>query len=145
MEPWEVVNSKEDGPYAIQTVLGWVVNGPLQDGESSRPKSGFSLAAVNRISVCQLEEMLSNQYSQDFNERSSEEKGVSREDIRFLKIMDESTQLQDGHYSLKMSFRKDQLMLPNNLSMVKQSLLGLGEGEVQERGTIPQGLHQLLH
>lgn len=68
LEPWEVVNSKEDGPYEIRTVLGWVVNGPLQDGESSRPKTGFSVAAVNRISVCKLEEMLSNQYSHDFNE-----------------------------------------------------------------------------
>ena len=50
---------------------------------------------------------------------------MSREDIRFLKIVDESAQLQDGHYSLKMPFRKDQLTLPNNLSMVKQRLLGL--------------------
>lgn len=86
---------------------------------------GFSMAVVNRISVCKLEEMLSNQYNHDFNERSSEEKGMSREDIRFLKIVDESAQLQDGHYSLKMPFRKDQLTLPNNLSMVKQRLLGL--------------------
>lgn len=39
--------------------------------------------------------------------------------------MGESTQLEDGHYSLKMLFRKDQLTIPNNLSMVKQWLLGL--------------------
>ena len=50
---------------------------------------------------------------------------MSREDIRFLKFMDESAQLQDGHYSLKMPFRKEQFTLPNNLSMVKQRLLGL--------------------
>ena len=125
LEPWEVINSKEDGPYAIRTVLGWVVNGPLRDGENSMPETGFSVAAVNRISVCKLEEMLSNQYSHDFNERSSEEQGASREDMRFLKVMDESAQLQDGHYSLKIPFRKDQFTLPNNLSMVKQRLMGL--------------------
>ncbi len=50
---------------------------------------------------------------------------MSREDIRFLKIMDESAQLQDGHYSIKMPFRTEQLTLPNNLSMVKQRQLGL--------------------
>ena len=125
LEPWEVVNSQENGPYAVRTVLGWVVNGPLRDGENSKPKTRFSVAAVNRISVCKLEEMLNNQYNHDFNERSTEEKGMSREDIRFLKIMDESAQLQDGHYSMKMPFRKEQLTLPNNLSMVKQRLLGL--------------------
>ena len=30
MEPWEVINSREDGPYAIRTLLRWVINGPLQ-------------------------------------------------------------------------------------------------------------------
>lgn len=29
MEPWEVINSDGDGPYAVRTLLGWVVNGPL--------------------------------------------------------------------------------------------------------------------
>lgn len=124
LEPWEVVNSQGNGPYAVKTVLGWVVNGPLRDGEN-KLKTGFSMAAINRISMCKLEEMLNNQYNHDFNERSTEEKGMSREDIRFLKIMDESAQLQDGHYSMKMPFRKEQLTLPNNRSMVKQTLLGL--------------------
>lgn len=125
LEPWEVVNSQGDGPYAVRTVPGWVVNGSLQDVESSRTKMGFSVATVNRISVCKLEEKLSNQYNHDFNERCSEEKGMSREDIRFLKIMDDSVQLQDGYYGLKMPFRKDYVTLPNNHSMVTQRLLGL--------------------
>ena len=43
----------------------------------------------------------------------------------FLESMDKSAQLQDGHYSLKMPVRNDQLTLPNNLCMVKQRLLGL--------------------
>lgn len=29
LEPWEVVNSCGNGPYAIRTVLSWVINGPL--------------------------------------------------------------------------------------------------------------------
>lgn len=28
MEPWEVVHSMGDGPYAVRTLLGWVVSGP---------------------------------------------------------------------------------------------------------------------
>ena len=67
LEPWEVVNSQVNGPYAVRTVLGWVVNGPLRDGENSKLKTGFSVAAINRISVCKLEEMLNNQYNHDFN------------------------------------------------------------------------------
>lgn len=29
LEPWEVVNSHGDGPYAIRTLLGWVINGSI--------------------------------------------------------------------------------------------------------------------
>lgn len=90
LEPWEVLSSRGNGPYAVRSVLGWVVNDPFREGDNSRPKTGFPVAAVNRISVCKLEEMLNNQYNHDFNERSSDEKGMSREDIRFLEIMGES-------------------------------------------------------
>lgn len=31
MEPWEVVNSVNDGHYAIRTTLRWTVNGPLKE------------------------------------------------------------------------------------------------------------------
>lgn len=30
LEPWEVVRSTNGGPYAVKTVLGWTVNGPLR-------------------------------------------------------------------------------------------------------------------
>lgn len=30
LEPLEVVCSANDGPYAVRTLLGWMVNGPLE-------------------------------------------------------------------------------------------------------------------
>lgn len=45
IEPWEIVNSHDDGPYAVKTQLGWVVNGPLK-GSSFTGKSGFPLCYV---------------------------------------------------------------------------------------------------
>lgn len=32
MEPLQVTSSVDDGPYAVRTILGWTVNGPLRDG-----------------------------------------------------------------------------------------------------------------
>lgn len=52
LEPWEVINSQGNGPYAVRTVLGWVVNGPL-DGGSDVDQELHS-ATVNRVSVCKL-------------------------------------------------------------------------------------------
>ena len=57
LDPREVINSQENSPYAIKTVLGWVVNGPL-DGNGAQDVSSLT---VNRISVSKLEELLKNQ------------------------------------------------------------------------------------
>lgn len=32
MEPLQVISSVDDGPYAVRTILGWTVNGPLRGG-----------------------------------------------------------------------------------------------------------------
>lgn len=37
IEPWDLVNSQCDGPYAVKILLGWVINGSVQgcnDGET---------------------------------------------------------------------------------------------------------------
>lgn len=59
LKPWEVVNSCGNGPYAIRTVLGWVINGPLT-GNGSSLDLELPSVVVNRISVSKLELMLNN-------------------------------------------------------------------------------------
>lgn len=91
MEPWEVINGYGDGPYAIKTLLGWVINGPLQG--SSQEQSGCSVAAGHRIAVDRLEELLIHQYNHDFNEKTSGEQEMSREERKFMDIVSSSVQL----------------------------------------------------
>lgn len=69
MEPWELINSQGEGPYAVQTRVGWVITGPLCSGV----KAGCSVVTTNCISVEHLGEMLISQYNDDFNERISVE------------------------------------------------------------------------
>lgn len=121
LEPWEVINSSQDGPYAIRTVLGWVVNGPL----SGNSDASLSSATVNHISLQRLEDMLVSQYNHDFSEKAAEEREMSRDDIRFMEIMEDSAVLQDGRYCLKLPFKKKDVSLPNNLVVVKQRMQGL--------------------
>ena len=56
LEPWEVVNSQGEGPYAIRTALGWVINGPVH-GNGSSLEAKHPSVRVNRISVSRLEQM----------------------------------------------------------------------------------------
>ncbi len=124
LEPWEIVNSCGDGPYAIRTVLGWAINGPL-NGNGSSSDMGLSSAVVNRISVSNLEVMLDRQYNHDFNEKTSEDKEMSREDLRLTKIMESSATLQVERYTLKLPLKKPDVLLPNNFAVAKQRMLGL--------------------
>lgn len=113
MEPWEVVNSKAGGPYAVKTLLGWVINGLLREEDEAGNRC--TTITANRISVSALEELLVKQYNHDFNERSVDEKTeMSREDRKFLEIMNASVNLSDGHYCLRLPFRNDDVIMPNN-------------------------------
>lgn len=126
LEPWEVVNSHGNGPYAIRTILGWVINGPSQGHGNERWESGYPAATVNRISISNLEELLKSQYKHDFNEKASEDKEeMSQEDVKFMEIMKSSVKLQEGHYSLKLPFKKEKVSLPNNQCVAKQRIAGL--------------------
>lgn len=84
MEPWKVVNSRDDGLYAVQTLLGWVVNGPKQEGTSLNPDALQSCIA-NRISVETIEDLLIQHFNTDFSERRYEDKTeMSNEDHQFM-------------------------------------------------------------
>lgn len=121
LEPWEVINCQNEGPYAVRTRIGWVINGPLY-GRSCRSKSGYSSVTANRISVEHLQEMLVKQYHHNFNERSSAEKEISREDIKVMDIVSITAKLIGGHYCIDLPFRKENVIMPDNCYITKQHL-----------------------
>ena len=112
MEPWEVVNSQGDGPYAVRTCLGWAVNGPIINCKN---------AIVNRVSLQTIDEMLTTQFNHDFSERISEDKlEKSRDDQLFLQQLDKSTKMMDGHYETALPLRDEDTCMPNNKSQATQ-------------------------
>ncbi|TWW62354.1 hypothetical protein D4764_04G0010010 [Takifugu flavidus] len=48
MEPLQVVNSVDNGPYAVRTILGWTVNGPLRVKKKSLCKPNNRAVAEQR-------------------------------------------------------------------------------------------------
>lgn len=123
LEPWNVINSHGDGPYAVKTLLGWVINGPLEATPTANTGECYAVT-VNRISVEKLEKLLVQQYNHDFNE-VVDDKEMSMEDRRFLKIAEQSIRLQNGHYSLNLPFRVDCPVMPNNYQVAEQRLASL--------------------
>lgn len=127
MEPWEIINSRNDGPYAVKTALGWVVNGPLsrcQDKESDDAERQSFL--VNRISVQSIEDMLTRHYDADFPERRCEDKQEpSQHDKHFMHTVETSAHLTDGHYTIKLPLKDESVKMPCNRGIAEQRLNSL--------------------
>lgn len=123
-EPWEVVNSQGEGPYATKTLLGWVVGGSNENCCDKLQAHSHSI--VNRTSVLTLESLLEKQYEHDFKDFNKDEKEeLSQDDKRFLQIMEESVKFENGHYSLRLPFKNPNVDLPNNRCVAQQRLSGL--------------------
>ncbi|XP_015754707.1 PREDICTED: uncharacterized protein LOC107334288 [Acropora digitifera] len=119
LEPQEVQRSENGGPYAVRTLLGWTINGPL-----GRPSK--SSRTTNRIqSHAALDEQFAHFCEMEFNDSQfSIEKGMSQDDKRALAIMEESVELCDGHYEIALPWKVFPPDLPNN-KIVAERRLGL--------------------
>ncbi|XP_076853974.1 uncharacterized protein LOC143509288 [Brachyhypopomus gauderio] len=124
MEPWEVINSQGEGPYAIRTLLGWVVSGPLR-GREDEGRYDCPAVTVNRISVTKLQDLLIAQYNQDFNEAIADDSSLSREDHRFMQIVESSIHQDEGHYCFDLPFKVAEVTLPDNRCVAEQRLFSL--------------------
>lgn len=127
LEPWRVINSKHNGPYAVKTAPGWILNGPLRDpAEDSTHDLAHSSSTVNRISLESVEQMLIQQYNHDFPEKTCDDKAeLSQMDHQFLESVSNSVQFYDGHYYIDLPIKKTDVHMPNNRRAAIQQALNL--------------------
>ena len=118
IEPEEVKRSVNGGPYAVKTPLGWVLNGQLEQ------KSSRQIATTNFIhSDESLNEQFKDFCNREFNDRVTDHHiEMSQEDKRANATMEESVQLQNGHYQIKLPFRNENPKLSDNRSMAMHRL-----------------------
>ena len=126
-EPWDVVHSQDDGPYAVKTLLGWAVRGPLRSNTETVRKRHD--ASVNRCSVCGdkgLEMQVENYFRQDFNERTIDDRPEnSVEDHIFMKTVTDNVQMKEGHYQIPLPFKQHEIEMPNNRSQAEHCAMQL--------------------
>ena len=147
IKPLEVIPGKENDPYAKRTALGWGIIGAVRspNEEDAETKSDI---ACNRIVACevqgtskrkmchfafktQVKKMISpsdvsKMFILDFNERQADEKPLSVEDRRFLRIVHEGIhQSADGHFEMPLPPRNENLELPNSKGLALNRLMKL--------------------
>ena len=121
MEPWEVRHSQGGGPFAVRTKLGWVINGPVRETKVNRVQVYRTFVSA---SMRELHDTLQNMYEQEFPEKnSSVERGLSNEDRKWMKIVQNGCTLSDdGHYEIPLPFCHADPKLPNNLELARRRL-----------------------
>ena len=100
-------------PYAVRTLLGWAIMGPL---------NGNIRSQVDKVNVNFLKygnETLDQQMNQflgleNIDSTSSSRKGMSVQDREALGKLNSSVRLVDGHYEVGMLWKHENPWLPNN-------------------------------
>ena len=120
LQPEEVRRSEDGGPYAIKTMFGWSLNGPIGVSFNQGNRCFFS----NPVSSDdQLYDQLKKYFNHEFEESSVDsQKMMSVEDGRALAVFQESIQLQHGHYHVSIPWKCNPPDLPNNRQMAQKRL-----------------------
>ena len=121
LEPLDVIRSHNGGPYAVKSILGWYVTGPLLP---TYPRSTVAchriMAEVKEVTI---HEQLEAMYQMDFNEPQLQLKSpvtsvkgatLSVNDRKFLNIMENKATMESGHYVLPLPFASDHVNLVTN-------------------------------
>ena len=149
IKPREVILGKGDDPYAIKTLLGWGIVGPVAAKQDIKEESGeeIDVASCNRImtreigsdlptnvsfvSQVQIKEEVNpntvkKMFEIDFSERRTTRQPLSQQDRKFLAIMEQGIHLcEDGHYELPLPLRESSTNLPNNREVAVRRLYQL--------------------
>ena len=113
-------------PYAVRTVLGWAVLGPVNVANSSSSQ----VANVNFVKYGdELSDQQMRQFLRlnDIDMNRSSKKAMSVEDQEALKRMENSVQIVDGHYEIGMLWKSVTPLAAKQKANGRSKITGLKE------------------
>ena len=117
LQPVEVRESKNGGPSATRTVLGWVLNGPLGRTGPEEATANFVDANAN------LSKQFEDYCNLEFNDSSYDPKmSMSQNDRRAIEVMESTVKLSNGHYEIGLPWKNNPPCLENNKSQAESRL-----------------------
>ncbi|XP_013419027.1 uncharacterized protein LOC106179805 [Lingula anatina] len=117
--PHEVRHGCLNEPYAVKTILGWAISGPMpMDNCQARTKE--PKVTSNFLT---LEDQVAKFWKIEDIDDLTDEKAMSYNDKKTLSMWEETLQQnEDRHYEVSIPFRKRPPTLSNNLQIAQQRL-----------------------
>lgn len=139
VRPRDVIHGRQNDPYAVRSLLGWHINGPIKrEGNSAVQCNRIQLYVSNSVDETSgyivVERSVKEQLTPRVVERmfeldfSEKENGMvmSQEDRVFLsKVKEGIIYREESHYELPLPFREQHVQLPNNRPQAAQRFIGL--------------------
>ncbi|XP_067949833.1 uncharacterized protein [Watersipora subatra] len=114
IQPLETRTSTKGEPFAVKTLFGWTMCGGREPILPVNRKAYMTSAGKEIMDLLE----------QDFKDAESDDK-LSQQDIRFLKIMEQRTEVdRSGNYIMPLPFTAPPT-LPNNRAQAEQRFKGL--------------------
>ena len=123
LEPIDVIPSKNNGPYAIKTRLGWCIAGPV-NGTQNRQEIHCNWIDVKQADTkdkgkhyfqtktsCKVVQPMIHRNWSHWKEIAN---CMSREDHKFMKILQEGKKLRNSQYQVPLPFKDPCVNLLNN-------------------------------
>ena len=120
----ECRKGKAGEPYAVRTILGWAVLGPV-DAVSFLNLQKLNVNFVKHGSELSDQQMEQFLRLEDIGMNKSSKKGMSIEDQESLNKMKNSVRLVNGHYSVGILWKSEDPWLPDNRQMAEARLYSL--------------------
>ncbi|XP_077997424.1 uncharacterized protein LOC144450652 [Glandiceps talaboti] len=130
----EVRCGRLDDPYAVRTILGWTVNGPVAKSADEPFISNFIHAGLKNRDD-RLEDQVEQFWKLDSGPILAKYKThPSQDDNRVVKKWNESISMKNGHYHLDIPFKESIPKLPNNQRLAERRLQSLGRRLAKDPG-----------
>ena len=132
LEPIQVLESRNRGPCAFRTRLGWCVVGPvngtknssvlcnkiaLRQADASQVDEHF-FQLKKEVKENDIRDMLQKTCNHEFTESqhkvNRENDGMLQEDLKFMQVLDNGARLINGHYEIPLALCDDNVRFPNN-------------------------------
>ena len=102
-------------PFAVRSLLGWILCGPLTDSIKGQ-------ASINYLSGTSLVEQLKFMYDREFGDTSQTGKTMSVEDRVALTLVSSRQRLVDGHFEVPLPWKPGHGLLLSNKILAEKRL-----------------------
>ena len=102
-------------PFAVKTLLGWVLYGP-----STRNINSTACVNLLNSNDASILEQLDKLYNSEFADTDAVQESLSSDDCKAIEIVNKGIVLREGHYEIPLPWRDFNLSLPNNYEVARK-------------------------